>query len=171
MSSDENTYHRRGDRKTYVKHGDNVTVTTHGNLILVHADEVGDKSYYFAALATWEPNKCVYVALGGAYAPNVGGFFPDRMIGEFVMDVRKWMHGRKRNYYDMVTDQDYFLYMLGKQNPNQGKWNLVVAFIFAYLHTQALAADTTAVRLIGTLYNNDQEETKQIFADLIDLPF
>lgn len=146
-----------------------------GLLLMVHAEGVGDATYYNVAVGKFSGKDEVYVALGGIYAPTVGGFFLPQNIKAFGGIIEEWAQGNMGvDFFKAATDSGptsgYYWYMYNRQMNNYPhKWDLVVAHIFAWLYSQGpeLAYNEKALKIIGTLNHDDQEETMNILANVI----
>lgn len=139
--------------------------------IFVHAKEVGDMTYYFIALVDYTPDETVYVALGGRYAPTIGGFFPRHMLSEFGRRFTGWAQGEYgANFFEAVTFPGFFHYMLSKQvSDKPSKWDMIVAFIFAWLFSidPDLVKDHEILQIIGAANHDDQEKTMRIMEEFL----
>lgn len=154
-----------------------VEVMESGQLVLVHAQEVGDATYYWVALSEREYDKSIYAALGGSYAPTIGGFFPVATLEQFEELLRAWANEKLgRDFLNAITDSGpesgFYWYMYGKQiKTNPHKWDLAVAFIFAWLYHKdpGLVRYDNVLQIIGATYLNHHERARKILEEIDDI--
>ena len=154
-----------------------IEVVARKDLMLLQFDDVGDSSRYYVAVGTWPVGNDVYVALGGRYAPYTGGFFPIGTLVQFDELVIEWSIGAMNpDFFKALTDSGprsgFYWYMASKQRISDvnkvPKWDLTVAFIIAWLYWKhpSLVQYEKVLKIIGTLYHNQQEETRNILTEI-----
>jgi hypothetical protein len=137
-----------------------------GEALFVYAKKVGDGLLHHVALA--DRGNTIYVALGGMYAPVAGGFFPKHMLKEFGEDLINWAYEGDGLFYDMLVQRHYWKYMVTRQEVDRIRWDLVVAWVFAWAHYRGHATNPQFLQIIGELNKSNHAKVVHILEAAFD---